>query len=101
MAFAVPFLAAFFAVLAAAFFAGAALAGPMAAGEVAAAVDLAGLAGVHGLRTDHGRVLFDVDADALEPALATLVKVGVKSLVSAPPSLEELFLRQYQAGDGS
>jgi ABC-2 type transport system ATP-binding protein len=61
---------------------------------------LAALAGVHSLRTDNGRVRFDVDADALEPALRTLVKVGVKSLVSAPPSLEELFLRQYQPADG-
>jgi ABC-2 type transport system ATP-binding protein len=59
---------------------------------------LAGLPGVHGLRTDNGRVVFDVDAESLEPALQTLVKVGVKSLVSQPPSLEELFLRQYQDG---
>jgi ABC-2 type transport system ATP-binding protein len=55
--------------------------------------------GVHDLRTDNGRVRFDVDTDALEPALQTLVKVGVRSLVSAPPSLEELFLRQYQRGE--
>ena len=60
---------------------------------------LATLAGVHDLRTDDGRVAFDVDTDALEPALRTLVKVGVKSLVSQPPSLEELFLRQYQRDD--
>jgi ABC-2 type transport system ATP-binding protein len=59
---------------------------------------LADLAGIHGLRTDNGRVIFDVDAESLEPALQTLVKVGVKSLVSQPPSLEELFLRQYQTG---
>jgi ABC-2 type transport system ATP-binding protein len=57
---------------------------------------LATLAGVHGLRTDHGKVRFDVDTEALEPALQTLVKVGVRSLVSQPPSLEELFLRHYQ-----
>jgi ABC-2 type transport system ATP-binding protein len=57
---------------------------------------LATLAGVHDLRTDGSRVVFDVDTDALEPALATLVKVGVRSLVSQPPTLEELFLRQYQ-----
>jgi len=60
---------------------------------------LATLAGVHDLRTDNGRVRFDVDADALEAALRTLVKVGVRSLVSQPPSLEELFLRQYQRED--
>jgi len=60
---------------------------------------LATLAGVHDLRLDHGKVRFDVDTDALEPALQTLVKVGVRSLVSQPPSLEELFLRQYQRSD--
>jgi ABC-2 type transport system ATP-binding protein len=57
---------------------------------------LAALAGVHGLRSDNGRVVFDVDSESLEPALRTLVQVGIKSLVSQPPSLEELFLRQYQ-----
>lgn len=60
---------------------------------------LATLPGVHGFRAEDGKVVFDVDADALEPALRTLVQVGVKSLVSQPPSLEELFLRQYQRGD--
>ncbi|MBU2667448.1 ABC transporter ATP-binding protein [Actinoplanes bogorensis] len=57
---------------------------------------LATLAGVHDFQLDHDRVRFDVDTEALEPALQSLVKVGVRSLVSQPPSLEELFLRQYQ-----
>jgi len=57
---------------------------------------LAALPGVHGLHTDGGKVVFDVDADTLDPALQILVKVGVRSLVSQPPTLEELFLRQYQ-----
>jgi ABC-2 type transport system ATP-binding protein len=57
------------------------------------------LAGVHGLRTEGHKVVFDVDTDALEPALQTLVKVGVRSLVSQPPTLEELFLRQYRRED--
>jgi ABC-2 type transport system ATP-binding protein len=68
--------------------------------ELTGPVDgLATLAGVHGLRTDNGKVFFDVDTEALEPALQSLVKVGVKSLVSQPPSLEELFLRQYQRAE--
>jgi ABC-2 type transport system ATP-binding protein len=50
---------------------------------------------VHNLRTENGRVRFDVDADALDPALRQLTAVGVRSLVSQPPTLEELFLRQY------
>jgi ABC-2 type transport system ATP-binding protein len=57
---------------------------------------LATLAGVHEFRADGDRVVFDVDTDALEPALQTLVKLGVRSLTSQPPTLEELFLRQYQ-----
>jgi ABC-2 type transport system ATP-binding protein len=56
------------------------------------------LAGVHDLRTEGDRVMFDVDTDALDPALRTLVKVGVRTLVSQPPTLEELFLRQYEGG---
>ncbi|MEU4238651.1 ABC transporter ATP-binding protein [Actinoplanes sp. NPDC026619] len=61
---------------------------------------LATMPGVHGFRTEHGKVRFEVDTDALEPALQSLVKVGVRSLVSQPPTLEELFLQQYQRGDG-
>jgi ABC-2 type transport system ATP-binding protein len=57
---------------------------------------LATMPGVHDFQADHGRVRFDVDTDALDAALRTLVQVGVRSLVSQPPSLEELFLRQYQ-----
>jgi ABC-2 type transport system ATP-binding protein len=57
------------------------------------------LAGVHDLRTEGDRVVFDVDTDALDPALRTLVKVGIRTLVSQPPTLEELFLRQYQGGE--
>ena len=60
---------------------------------------LATLAGVHDFQLDHDRVRFDVDTEALEPALQKLVQVGVRSLVSQPPSLEELFLRQYQKAD--
>ncbi|HSK95913.1 MAG TPA: ABC transporter ATP-binding protein, partial [Euzebyales bacterium] len=56
---------------------------------------LAALPGVHNLRTDDGRVSFDVDTDALDPALRQLTAVGVRILVSQPPTLEELFLRHY------
>ncbi|WP_305785909.1 ABC transporter ATP-binding protein [Symbioplanes lichenis] len=65
--------------------------------ELAGPVDgLATLPGVHGLRTDDRRVIFDVDSDALDPALRKLVGIGVRSLTSRPPTLEELFLRQYR-----
>ncbi|GAA3617784.1 ABC transporter ATP-binding protein [Nonomuraea rosea] len=56
---------------------------------------LAGLPGVHDLRADGGRVRFTVDTAALDPALRRLTEAGVRSLVSRPPTLEELFLRHY------
>jgi len=37
-----------------------------------------------------------VDAPALDAVLHTLVRFGVRSLVSQPPTLEELFLRHYE-----
>src|SRR3954470_14875260 len=69
--------------------------------ELAGPVDgLASLAGVHGLRTDNGKVFFDVDTEALEPALRSLVKVGVKSLVSQPPRRRSCFFGRIQGAGG-
>ncbi|RZQ64580.1 ABC transporter ATP-binding protein [Amycolatopsis suaedae] len=59
------------------------------------AAGLAELPGVHGLRQQDGVVHFDVEADALGPALRQLDLLGVRSIVSRPPTLEELFLRHY------
>ncbi len=64
--------------------------------EVAGAADhLAALAGVHDLRVEGSKVRFDVDAADLNAALACLAELGVSSLVSQPPTLEEMFLRHY------
>ena len=59
------------------------------------ATGLESLAGVHDLRHEDGRVRFDVDTDALDGALRHLTGLGVVSLTSTPPTLEELFLRHY------
>jgi len=56
---------------------------------------LANLAGVHGLEIDGHHVRFDVDTDHLDDAVRRLGELGVRSLVSHPPTLEELFLRHY------
>ncbi|NUR89110.1 MAG: ABC transporter ATP-binding protein [Nonomuraea sp.] len=53
------------------------------------------LAGVHDLRVEDGVVRLDVDPDALGAALRELGSLGVRGLVSGPPTLEELFLRHY------
>ncbi len=57
---------------------------------------LAQLAGIHDLRVEDGQVRFDVDTDEINPVLKRLTEIGVRSLVSQPPSLEELFLRLYE-----
>jgi ABC-2 type transport system ATP-binding protein len=57
---------------------------------------LADLPGVHDLLVRDGHVKFDVDTSALEEALRALTSAGVRSLVSQPPTLEELFLRHYE-----
>lgn len=57
------------------------------------------LAGVHELQVDRLRVRCEVEAGALDAVLRRLTEAGVRSLVSQPPTLEELFLRHY-ADDG-
>jgi len=56
---------------------------------------------VSGLRAGRlaARVRCEVDTDKLDAVLRRLTDAGVLSLVSQPPTLEELFLRHY-AGDG-
>jgi ABC-2 type transport system ATP-binding protein len=56
---------------------------------------LGSLSGVHDLHAHNGRVSFDVDTAALDLVLRQLTEAGVRSLVSRPPTLEELFLRHY------
>ena len=61
----------------------------------AAPVGIDGLVGVHDLHVDDHRARFDVDTDHLDAAVAHLSTLGIRSLVSEPPTLEELFLRHY------
>lgn len=56
---------------------------------------LASIQGVHNLSHDDGRVTFQVDHDALDAVVRAVADLGVRSLVSNPPSLEELFMRHY------
>jgi ABC-2 type transport system ATP-binding protein len=59
--------------------------------------ELSGLPGVHALQADGTRVRLEVDTARLQQVLEVLTAAGVHSLVSRPPTLEELFLRHYQA----
>jgi ABC-2 type transport system ATP-binding protein len=57
---------------------------------------LAALPGVHDAKIDGRRVNLEVDTAKLDEVLTHLTKAGVRSLISRPPTLEELFLRHYQ-----
>ncbi|WP_197321849.1 ABC transporter ATP-binding protein [Saccharomonospora sp. NB11] len=56
---------------------------------------LTDLDSLHDLEVDGRRVRFAVESDALDDVLRTLTAIGVRSLTSQPPTLEELFLRHY------
>jgi ABC-2 type transport system ATP-binding protein len=56
---------------------------------------LEALAGVHNVQVDNHRARFDVDTSRIDETLRHLSGLGVRSLTSQPPTLEELFLRHY------
>ncbi|RKF29025.1 ABC transporter ATP-binding protein [Micromonospora globbae] len=63
---------------------------------------LEALPGVHAVRDVDGRTHLEVEPAHLDELLGHLVRFGVRALTSAPPTLEELFLRHYgaDAADG-
>jgi ABC-2 type transport system ATP-binding protein len=54
-----------------------------------------GLPGVHDLQLEDSRARFDVDTAHLDEVVRHLSGLGIRSLESNPPTLEELFLRHY------
>jgi ABC-2 type transport system ATP-binding protein len=56
---------------------------------------LAALEGVHDVQVQGTKVRCEVDTARLDAVLHLLADVGVRSLVSQQPTLEELFLRHY------
>ena len=59
-------------------------------------VGLEELTGVHDLHVEDHRVRCQVDASGLDGLLEHLTPFGVRSLLSQPPTLEDLFLRHYE-----
>lgn len=51
--------------------------------------------GVEHIARDDGHLTFDVDTDHIDEAMEYLAALRITSLVSHPPTLEELFLRQF------
>ncbi len=57
--------------------------------------EIEGFAGVHDVSRENGRTHFDVDGEHLDATIAHLSSLGIRSLISRPPTLEQLFLRHY------
>jgi len=56
---------------------------------------LDGMSGVHGVTERHGGLTFNVDSESVGAVVEHLVKFGINKLESAPPTLEDLFMRHY------
>ena len=64
--------------------------------ELAGHVDgVADLPGVYDVVAEGNRLTCEVETAQLDELLRRLTQIGVRSLVSQPPTLEELFLRHY------
>ena len=62
--------------------------------------DLTRIKGVYDVRVDGTTVHAQVDSASLGELIRVLGDAGVRSLISQPPTLEELFLRHYDIADG-
>jgi ABC-2 type transport system ATP-binding protein len=58
---------------------------------------LADMPGVHNVGVDGMLVRCEVDNERLDDLLRVVSQAGVRSLISQPPTLEQLFLRHYEA----
>jgi len=61
---------------------------------------LAEVKGVHGISKNQNVLSFQVDSDALGAVIVHIGKYGIIKLESAPPTLEDLFMRHYNAKGG-
>lgn len=57
--------------------------------------------GVHQINQTGNAYSFQVDADAMEHVMSTISTFGIVSLESAPPTLEDLFMRHYEGTDSN
>jgi len=51
--------------------------------------------GIHNVSLEQNNISFEVDTEELDAAIKHLCQFGIKKMESAPPSLEELFMRHY------
>jgi len=64
-------------------------------------IGLSELPGVHNLTVDGAHARFSVDADAVNSVMQYLTQFDIRALISAPPTLEDLFLHHYELQAGA
>ena len=57
--------------------------------------------GIHGVHTQQDGLSFQVDSSEIGNVISYISKFGVKKIESTPPTLEELFMRHYNASGNS
>jgi ABC-2 type transport system ATP-binding protein len=60
--------------------------------------DLTRIKGVENVSVEGNTLRAQVDSESLGELIRVLGDAGVRSLLSQPPTLEELFLRHYKTG---
>ncbi len=60
---------------------------------------ISSLPGVHDLQVHDHKVEMEVESDHMAGLVSGLAPLGVRSLISHPPTLEELFMRHYEDGE--
>jgi ABC-2 type transport system ATP-binding protein len=53
--------------------------------------------GVHGAALKDGKWRFSIDSNAMSGVMQYLTPLGIKTLTAEPPTLEEMFMRHYEA----
>ena len=56
--------------------------------------------GIHNISRRQGGVSFEADTDEMDAIIRHISRFGIQKLESAPPSLEELFMRHYGTSAG-
>ncbi len=62
-------------------------------------LDLSRIKGVTGASVEGHTVCAQVDGESVGEVIKALGDAGVRSLISQPPTLEDLFLRHYGVGE--
>jgi len=56
--------------------------------------------GIHNLSLAQKNISFEVDTEEMDTVIRYICQFGIQKIESAPPSLEELFMRHYGTSTG-